>query len=149
MSHTHPSGRPTSLQRRRGVGGDSVGSPPQNLLSASLPFARTGSKGHCQRLREIRLALRNDLRYPPSSHNNILASEFAWELRQYGHIFMYRFCPLIHIRAYPIDQYPCRTRQAASIMLIIMNNLDPAVAQVTTTLTYCTWHTTVHFSFLI
>eukprot|EP00063_Salmo_salar_P013551 XP_013988386.1 PREDICTED: urocanate hydratase-like [Salmo salar] len=62
---------------------------------------------------EERLALRNDLRYPPSSHNNILASEFAWELRQ----------------AYPIDQYPCRTRQAASIMLIIMNNLDPAVAQ--------------------
>lgn len=33
-------------------------------------------------------------------------------------------------RAYPIDQYPCRTRQAASIMLMIMNNLDPAVAQV-------------------
>lgn len=37
---------------------------------------------------------------------------------------------LYNLRAYPIDQYPCRTRQAASIMLMIMNNLDPAVAQV-------------------
>ncbi|XP_016321326.1 urocanate hydratase-like [Sinocyclocheilus anshuiensis] len=42
---------------------------------------------------------------------------------------MYRFCPTLRMRAYPIDQYPCRTRQAASIMLMIMNNLDPAVAQ--------------------
>uniref|UniRef100_A0A8C7FFP4 Urocanate hydratase n=1 Tax=Oncorhynchus kisutch TaxID=8019 RepID=A0A8C7FFP4_ONCKI len=78
---------------------------------------------------EERLALRNALRYFPPSHHNILAAEFAQELRQYGHIYMYRFCPLIHMRAYPIDQYPCRTRQAASIMLMIMNNLDHAVAQ--------------------
>uniref|UniRef100_A0A8D3CQW6 Urocanate hydratase n=1 Tax=Scophthalmus maximus TaxID=52904 RepID=A0A8D3CQW6_SCOMX len=75
------------------------------------------------------LALRNALRYFPPSHHATLASEFAQELRQYGHIYMYRFCPTLHLRAYPIDQYPCRTRQAASIMLMIMNNLDPAVAQ--------------------
>uniref|UniRef100_A0A8C8D1P9 Urocanate hydratase n=1 Tax=Oncorhynchus tshawytscha TaxID=74940 RepID=A0A8C8D1P9_ONCTS len=79
-------------------------------------FARTGT-------------LRNALRYFPPFHHNILAAEFTQELRQYGHIYMYRFCPLIHMRAYPIDQYPCRTRQAASIMLMIMNNLDHAVAQ--------------------
>uniref|UniRef100_A0AAZ3R1X4 Urocanate hydratase n=1 Tax=Oncorhynchus tshawytscha TaxID=74940 RepID=A0AAZ3R1X4_ONCTS len=84
-----------------------------NLLSSSLMF----------------LALRNALRYFPPFHHNILAAEFTQELRQYGHIYMYRFCPLIHMRAYPIDQYPCRTRQAASIMLMIMNNLDHAVAQ--------------------
>uniref|UniRef100_A0A8D3EBP5 urocanate hydratase n=1 Tax=Scophthalmus maximus TaxID=52904 RepID=A0A8D3EBP5_SCOMX len=78
---------------------------------------------------EERLALRNALRYFPPSHHATLASEFAQELRQYGHIYMYRFCPTLHLRAYPIDQYPCRTRQAASIMLMIMNNLDPAVAQ--------------------
>uniref|UniRef100_A0A6Q2YP63 Urocanate hydratase n=1 Tax=Esox lucius TaxID=8010 RepID=A0A6Q2YP63_ESOLU len=75
------------------------------------------------------LALRNSLRYFPPTHHNHLASEFAQELRQYGHIYMYRFCPPVHMRAYPIDQYPCRTPQAASIMLMIMNNLDPAVAQ--------------------
>uniref|UniRef100_A0A674AKY2 Urocanate hydratase 1 n=1 Tax=Salmo trutta TaxID=8032 RepID=A0A674AKY2_SALTR len=94
---------------------------------------------------EERLALRNVLRYFPPSHHNILAAEFAQELRQYGHIYMYRFCPLIHMRAYPIDQYPCRTRQAASIMLMIMNNLDHAVAQVTTTLTYCTQQLTLFY----
>uniref|UniRef100_A0A8D3CNM3 Urocanate hydratase n=1 Tax=Scophthalmus maximus TaxID=52904 RepID=A0A8D3CNM3_SCOMX len=77
----------------------------------------------------LTLALRNALRYFPPSHHATLASEFAQELRQYGHIYMYRFCPTLHLRAYPIDQYPCRTRQAASIMLMIMNNLDPAVAQ--------------------
>uniref|UniRef100_A0A8C3ARQ3 Urocanate hydratase n=1 Tax=Cyclopterus lumpus TaxID=8103 RepID=A0A8C3ARQ3_CYCLU len=68
---------------------------------------------------------KNALRYFPPSHHATLAPEFAQELRQYGHIYMYRFCP----KLYPIDQYPCRTRQAASIMLMIMNNLDPAVAQ--------------------
>uniref|UniRef100_A0A8P4GJT9 Urocanate hydratase n=1 Tax=Dicentrarchus labrax TaxID=13489 RepID=A0A8P4GJT9_DICLA len=78
---------------------------------------------------EKRLALRNALRYFPPSHHATLAPEFAQELWQYGHIYMYRFCPTLHMRAYPIDQYPCRTRQAASIMLMIMNNLDPAVAQ--------------------
>uniref|UniRef100_A0AAQ5YU63 Urocanate hydratase n=1 Tax=Amphiprion ocellaris TaxID=80972 RepID=A0AAQ5YU63_AMPOC len=75
------------------------------------------------------LALRNALRYFPPSHHATLAPEFAQELRQYGHIYMYRFCPALRMRAYPIDQYPCRTRQAASMMLMIMNNLDPAVAQ--------------------
>ncbi|XP_043979297.1 urocanate hydratase [Gambusia affinis] len=78
---------------------------------------------------EKRLALRNALRYFPPSHHSTLASEFAQELRQYGHIYMYRFCPAVRMRAYPIDQYPCRTRQAAAMMLMIMNNLDPAVAQ--------------------
>ncbi|KAG9332537.1 hypothetical protein JZ751_014635 [Albula glossodonta] len=78
---------------------------------------------------EERLALRNALRYFPPSLHSTLASEFAQELRQYGHIYMYRFCPPIRMRAYPIDQYPCRTHQAAAIMHMIMNNLDPVVAQ--------------------
>uniref|UniRef100_A0AAX7TYV6 urocanate hydratase n=1 Tax=Astatotilapia calliptera TaxID=8154 RepID=A0AAX7TYV6_ASTCA len=78
---------------------------------------------------EERLALRNALRYFPPSHHATLAPEFAQELRQYGHIYMYRFCPTLRMRAYPIDQYPCHTRQAAAMMLMIMNNLDPAVAQ--------------------
>ncbi|XP_056129916.1 urocanate hydratase isoform X2 [Lampris incognitus] len=78
---------------------------------------------------EERLALRNALRYFQPTHHATLAAEFAQELRQYGHIYMYRFCPTMPMRAYPIGQYPCRTQQAASIMLMIMNNLDPAVAQ--------------------
>uniref|UniRef100_A0A671VYT0 Urocanate hydratase n=1 Tax=Sparus aurata TaxID=8175 RepID=A0A671VYT0_SPAAU len=79
--------------------------------------------------RDPNLALRNALRYFPPALHVTLAPEFAQELRQHGHIYMYRFCPTLRMRAYPIDQYPCRTCQAASIMLMIMNNLDPAVAQ--------------------
>uniref|UniRef100_A0AAY4BZY3 Urocanate hydratase n=2 Tax=Denticeps clupeoides TaxID=299321 RepID=A0AAY4BZY3_9TELE len=78
---------------------------------------------------EERLALRNALRYFPPHLHATLAPEFAQELRQYGHIYMYRFCPTMTMRAFPIDQYPCRTRHAASIMLMILNNLDHAVAQ--------------------
>ncbi|KAM4820998.1 urocanate hydratase isoform 2-T2 [Thomomys bottae] len=78
---------------------------------------------------EEQLALRNALRYFPSSLHSLLAPEFAQELRLYGHIYMYRFCPTIEMRAYPISQYPCRTKAAAAIMHMIMNNLDPAVAQ--------------------
>ena len=33
------------------------------------------------------------------------------------------------IKAYPLDAYPTKSRHAASIMLMIHNNLDPAVAQ--------------------
>uniref|UniRef100_A0A8C9YT46 Urocanate hydratase n=1 Tax=Sander lucioperca TaxID=283035 RepID=A0A8C9YT46_SANLU len=87
------------------------------------------AKGKDKQKANETLALKNALRYFPPSHHATLAPEFAQELRQYGHIYMYRFCPTLRMRAYPIDQYPCCTRQAASIMLMIMNNLDPAVAQ--------------------
>ncbi|EPY87397.1 urocanate hydratase [Camelus ferus] len=75
------------------------------------------------------LALRNALRYFPPDIQELLAPEFAQELRLYGHIYMYRFCPDMEMRAYPVEQYPCRTRAAAAIMHMVMNNLDPAVAQ--------------------
>ncbi|KAK7896066.1 hypothetical protein WMY93_021391 [Mugilogobius chulae] len=78
---------------------------------------------------EERLALKNALRYFPASHHATLAPEFVQELREYGHIYMYRFCPALRMKAYPIEEFPCRTRQVAAIMLMIMNNLDPAVAQ--------------------
>ncbi|KAJ7316926.1 hypothetical protein JRQ81_003088 [Phrynocephalus forsythii] len=78
---------------------------------------------------EKKLALKNSLRYFPPSLHEVLAPEFAKELQTYGHIYMYRFCPHIEMRAYPIHEYPCKTRQAAAIMHMIMNNLDPAVAQ--------------------
>uniref|UniRef100_A0A3P8YMV2 Urocanate hydratase n=2 Tax=Esox lucius TaxID=8010 RepID=A0A3P8YMV2_ESOLU len=101
--------------------------PPNRGRDPSMPHAPVRTP--ILTPEEERLALRNSLRYFPPTHHNHLASEFAQELRQYGHIYMYRFCPPVHMRAYPIDQYPCRTPQAASIMLMIMNNLDPAVAQ--------------------
>jgi len=78
---------------------------------------------------EKRLALRNALRYIPEHLHATLAGEFAAELHQYGRIYMYRFRPEYDIHARPIDEYPCRSRQAGAIMLMIQNNLDPKVAQ--------------------
>lgn len=78
---------------------------------------------------EKRLALRNALRYFDPRHHAELAPEFAEELNRYGRIYMYRFRPDYQMYARPIDEYPARSRQAAAIMLMIQNNLDPRVAQ--------------------
>ena len=78
---------------------------------------------------EKRLAIRNALRYFSPEHHAFLAKEFAEELHKYGRIYMYRYRPTYAMYARPIDEYPAKCRQAAAIMLMIQNNLDPAVAQ--------------------
>ena len=78
---------------------------------------------------EKALALRNALRYFPASQHAALAPEFAKELEDYGRIYMYRYRPDYVMFARPIDQYPAKSRQAAAIMAMIQNNLDPRVAQ--------------------
>ena len=76
------------------------------------------------------LALKNSLRYFPKKFHEILASEFLEELDTFGRITMQRFRPTTYqMKAYPLDAYPAKSNQAASIMLMIMNNLDPNVAQ--------------------
>lgn len=75
------------------------------------------------------LAIKNALRYFPQKHHQVLAKEFARELKEYGRIYMYRFRPDYEMFARPIDEYPARSRQAAAIMAMIQNNLDPRVAQ--------------------
>lgn len=78
---------------------------------------------------EKKLAVRNALRYFPKKWHPELAQEFANELVDYGRIYMYRFKPEYEIYTRPINDYPAKTKQAACIMLMIQNNLDPAVAQ--------------------
>ncbi|MDE5800422.1 MAG: urocanate hydratase [Paramuribaculum sp.] len=78
---------------------------------------------------EKKLALRNALRYFPAEMHAALAPEFAEELEKYGRIYMYRFRPAYPMYARSIDAYPARSRQAAAIMMMIQNNLDPRVAQ--------------------
>ena len=79
---------------------------------------------------EKALALRNALRYFPANLHQTLAEEFVRELEEYGRIWMYRYRPTEYeMCAHPIDDYPAKSRQAAAIMLMIQNNLDPKVAQ--------------------
>ncbi|MBW6500315.1 MAG: urocanate hydratase [Bacteroidales bacterium] len=78
---------------------------------------------------EKRLAVKNALRYFPHKFHQTLAGEFFRELEEYGRIYMYRFRPGYQIKARHIDDFPYRSRDAAAIMLMISNNLDPSVAQ--------------------
>ncbi len=78
---------------------------------------------------ERQLALRNALRYFPASLHSALAPEFARELAVDGRIYMRRFRPRYRMHARPISAYPARCVEGAAIMLMITNNLDPAVAQ--------------------
>ena len=78
---------------------------------------------------EKKLALRNALRYFPRKFHATLAPEFAEELEKYGRIYMYRFRPRYEMYARPIDEYPHKSLQAAAIMLMIQNKLNPDVAQ--------------------
>ena len=106
-------------------------------IPASVPAPKPYDKdvNHAPRRKKIltpeeeRLALRNALRYFPAEQHAELAPEFAEELRTYGRIYMYRYRPDYPMYARPIDAYPARSRQAAAIMMMIQNNLDPAVAQ--------------------
>ncbi len=78
---------------------------------------------------EKQLAICNALRYIPKDWHEELAVEFAQELLEYGRIYMYRFKPEYKMYARSINEYPARSKQAAVIMLMIQNNLDPVVAQ--------------------
>jgi urocanate hydratase len=78
---------------------------------------------------EKQLAVRNALRYFPKEWHQELATEFAQELKDFGRIYMYRFKPSYHLKARSIADYPAKCEQAAAIMLMVENNLDPAVAQ--------------------
>lgn len=80
-------------------------------------------------INEKALALKNALRYFPENLHSVLGPEFKEELDRYGRIYMYRYQPDYEIFARPIDHYPGKSVQAKSIMLMIHNNLDPAVAQ--------------------
>lgn len=78
---------------------------------------------------EKKLAIRNALRYFPKKWHDTLAEEFAQELQDFGRIYMYRFKPDYKMYARDLAEYPSKCTQAAAIMLMIQNNLDPAVAQ--------------------
>lgn len=101
--------------------------PPQRAYNAVISHAP--KRKAILSVVEEKLALRNALRYFREEWHTELAAEFLDELRTYGRIYMYRFQPDYEMYARPISAYPAACQQAAAIMLMIQNNLDPAVAQ--------------------
>lgn len=104
-----------------------------NSLPDARPYDQTVN--HAPKRKDIltveekKLAVRNALRYFHPKHHPVLAPEFFLELQHFGRIYMYRFMPDYKMYARAIDEYPHHSLQAAAIMLMIQNNLDPAVAQ--------------------
>jgi urocanate hydratase len=105
---------------------------PESLpeyIPLNVEFNHVPKRKEILNAEEKKLALRNALRYFDKQHHEILVKEFAEELATYGRIYMLRYRPTYKMYARPIDEYPGKSEQAKSIMLMIQNNLDPAVAQ--------------------
>ncbi|MEB2780707.1 hypothetical protein U3A58_09910 [Algoriphagus sp. C2-6-M1] len=109
----------------------------QQGIPTSLPpkKGRSKSLSHAPKRKDLlsseekKLAIRNALGYFPQDWHTELAREFLAELKEFGRIYMYRFMPDYEMHARPIQEYPSKNQQAAAILLMIQNNLDPAVAQ--------------------
>ena len=101
--------------------------PPIREVDNSVPHAP--KRPQVLDENDRRLAIENSLRYFPKEWHHALATEFLDELDRLGHIYMHRFRPDYEMYARPISEYRCNSKKAASIMLMIQNNLDPKVAQ--------------------
>ncbi len=106
-------------------------------IPANLPSVKKidNTINHAPKRKEILskvekdLALRNALRYFDKKYHEILAKEFAEELKDFGRIYMHRFRPDYKMYARPINEYPGKSMQTKAIMHMIQNNLDVSVAQ--------------------
>ncbi|MCB9234499.1 MAG: urocanate hydratase [Bacteroidia bacterium] len=117
----------TDLFQKEIINGISDELPLPRPLNPDVPHA--AGRKHDLDDAGRRLALKNALRYFDPAYHARLAPEFLRELDTYGRIYMYRLRPSYSMFARPLEEYPAKCQQAAAIMLMIQNNLDPAVAQ--------------------
>jgi urocanate hydratase len=74
--------------------------------------------------REIKLALKNALRYIPEEHHETVAPEFLDELMTHGRIYGYRYRPVGKLYGKPIDEYKGNCTEGKAFQVMIDNNLD-------------------------
>jgi len=89
---------------------------------------RAPSRGYNLNPTQTKLALKNALRYIPSSLHENLAPEFMEELVSRGRIYGYRYRPEGSLKAKPINQYKGNTLEGRALQVMIDNNLDFDVA---------------------
>lgn len=105
-------------------------------LSSELPeypvFDKTVRRAPKRELtlneREIKLALKNALRYIPENLHEKLAPEFLDELMTRGRIYGYRYMPKERIYGRPIDEYKGKCIEGKAFQVMIDNNLNKDVA---------------------
>ncbi len=74
--------------------------------------------------REIRIALKNALRYIPEHLHDELAPEFLEELMTRGRIYGYRYRPKGRIYGKPLEEYKGKCIEGKAFQVMIDNNLD-------------------------
>ncbi len=78
--------------------------------------------------REIKLALKNALRYIPAHLHEKIAPEFLNELMTRGRIYGYRYRPKGRINGKPINEYQGNCIEGKAFQVMIDNNLDFDIA---------------------
>lgn len=99
--------------------------PPDPIFEPGI--RRAPDRGLTLQPNEIELAIKNALRYIPTSLHDKLAPEFLNELLTMGRIYGYRYRPRGRIYGKPIDQYKGIT-SARALQVMIDNNLDFDIA---------------------
>ncbi len=105
-------------------------------LSSKLPpkqefkegIRRAPDRGLNLNKNQIKLALKNALRYIPKELHETLAPEFLEELKSMGRIYAYRYRPQGEIKGRNIDDYKGNCIEGKALQLMIDNNLDFDVA---------------------
>lgn len=77
---------------------------------------------------DIKLALKNALRYIPEQYHEELAPEFLNELMTMGRIYGYRFRPEGNLKGKSIDEYEGKCIEGKAFQVMVDNNLDFDIA---------------------
>ncbi len=77
---------------------------------------------------QVKVALKNALRYIPSHLHEEIAPEFMEELRTMGRIYGYRYRPDSRMNGRPVEEYKGKILEGKAFQVMIDNNLDFDVA---------------------
>lgn len=108
----------------------------QNRI-ASLPeltqlepsFDHAPKRYHTLTQKQMDIAIQNHLKYFVKDLHPQLTKIFQAEMEQYGHIYMFNYMPKTDLEAIPFAEIPGQTVEARAMIHMILNNLDPRVAQ--------------------
>ncbi len=89
---------------------------------------RAPSRGMPLNKNQIKIALKNALRYIPKHLHNQIAPEFLEELITRGKIYGYRYRPYGDIKPKPVDQYEGKCLAGKALQVMIDNNLSFDIA---------------------
>ncbi len=89
---------------------------------------RAPSRGMPLNKNQIKIALKNALRYIPKKLHDSIAPEFMQELITRGRIYGYRFRPYGDIKPKPVDQYQGKSLAGKALQVMIDNNLSFDIA---------------------